>query len=73
MILRVFAHLALNLIGVCSMMTNRERMDFVIWAGPRFPGFTTNYQQARLAEIGWDLEKRLRVLTQGTNKVDNRS
>ena len=43
-------------------MSNVERMDFVIWATPRFPGFTTNYEQARLAEIGWALEKRLRSL-----------
>ena len=43
-------------------MTNRERMDFVIWAGPRFPNFTTNYEQSQLALIAWDLEKKLRGL-----------
>ena len=43
-------------------MDNIERMDFVIWASPLFPNFTTNYRMSQRALIAWDLEKRIRAL-----------
>jgi hypothetical protein len=44
------------------MMSNVERMDFVIWASPLFPGFTTNYEVSQKALIAWDMEKKIRAL-----------
>ena len=39
-------------------MTNVERMDFVIWASPKYPRFTTDYRTA--VQARWDYRKHLR-------------
>jgi hypothetical protein len=35
------------------MKNDIERLNFVIWAKDRFPGFTTNHQQWTLANRAW--------------------
>jgi len=35
------------------MKNEIERLNFVIWAKDRFPGFTTNHKQWTLANRAW--------------------
>jgi hypothetical protein len=35
------------------MMSNVERLNFVIWAKDRYPGFTTDHKQWTRAHRAW--------------------
>jgi len=35
------------------MMSNVERLNFVIWAKDRYPGFTTDHKQWTRAQRAW--------------------
>jgi hypothetical protein len=53
------------------MMSNRERMDFVIWAEPLFPKFTTKPALYERAVAEWEVEKRIRAYEdQGMTRGD---